>query len=100
MLKFVKILENSLLPEYQEGDFVLIAKIPFCFDSVRRGDVVVFRHPRYGMMIKKVSHVAGRGNQIYVMGTHENSVDSRQFGTVSKDAIIGKVIWHIGRPAR
>jgi len=100
MLKFVKILDNSLLPEYQEGDFVLIAKIPLCFDSVRRGDIVVFRHPLYGMLIKKVSHITGRGNQIYVVGTHNKSVDSRQFGTVSKNAIIGKVIWHIGRPTR
>lgn len=100
MLKFVKISEDSLLPEYREGDFVLIAKIPLCFDSVRRGDVVVFRHPLHGMMIKKVSHVAGRGSQIYVMGTHKNSIDSRQFGAVGKDAILGKVIWHIGRPTR
>ena len=100
MLKFVKIVDHSLWPEYQEGDFVLIAKIPLCFDSVRRGDVVVFKNPLHGMMIKKVSQVVGRENQIYVTGTHENSVDSRQFGPVSQDAIMGKVIWHIGRPTR
>ena len=99
MLSFVKISDNSLLPEYQEGDYVLIAKIPLFLDSVRRGDVVVFRHPLFGMMIKKVSRVVGDGNQIYVIGTHENSVDSRQFGAVRKDTLIGKVIWHIGRPS-
>jgi nickel-type superoxide dismutase maturation protease len=100
MFKFVKISNNSLLPEYQEGDYVLIVKIPLFLDSVRRGDVVVFRHPLYGMMIKKVSRVAGDGKEIYVVGTHENSVDSRQFGVVRKDALIGKVIWHIGKPFR
>lgn len=100
MLKFVKISDNSLLPEYQEGDYVLIAKIPFLLGSLRRGDVVVFRHPLYGMMIKKVSRVAGDGKEIYVAGTHENSVDSRQFGAVRKDALIGKMVWHIGKPSR
>jgi len=100
MFKFVKISNNSLLPKYQEGDYVLIVKIPLFLNSVRRGDVVVFRHPLYGMMIKKVSRVAGDGKEIYVVGTHENSVDSRQFGAVRKDALIGKVIWHIGKPFR
>jgi nickel-type superoxide dismutase maturation protease len=100
MLKFVKISNNSLLPEYQEGDYVLIVKIPLFLESVRRGDVVVFRHPLYGMMIKKVSRVAEDGKEIYVVGTHENSVDSRQFGAVRNDALIGKVIWHIARPFR
>lgn len=100
MLRFVKILDNSLLPEYQEGDYVLIGKIPLFLDSLSRGDVVVFKHPLYGMMIKKVGCVAGDGNQIYVIGTHENSVDSRQFGAVRKDALIGKVIWHIRRPSQ
>ena len=52
------------------------------------------------MMIKKVSRVAEDGKEIYVVGTHENSVDSRQFGAVRKDALIGKVIWHIPRPFR
>ncbi len=100
MLRFVKILDDSLLPEYQEGDYVLIAKSPLFLDSLRRGDVVVFKHPLYGMMIKKVSRIAGDGNQIYVIGTHANSVDSRQFGAVGKDALIGKVIWHIPRPSQ
>ena len=100
MLKFVKISNNSLLPEYQEGDYVLIVKIPLFLDSLRRGDVIVFRHPLYGIMIKKVSRVAGDGNDIYVVGTHEDSVDSRQFGAVRKEALIGKVIWHIARPSR
>jgi len=99
MLKFAKIVDHSLWPEYREGDFVLIAKIPLGFRSIREGDVVVFKHPLYGLMIKKVRQV-GPENQIYVTGTHEKSVDSRQFGAVSQDWIMGKVVWHIGRPTR
>jgi signal peptidase I len=100
MLRFIKILGNSLLPEYQEGDFVLVGKMPLFLHSVKRGDVIVYRHPLYGTMIKKVDRVMPDENQIYVVGTDENSVDSRQLGAVRKDALIGRVIWHIRRPFR
>ncbi len=97
MLKFFRISDHSLSPEYQEGDFVLSAKISLFPNSVRCGDVVVFSHPVYGTMIKKVSRITGDGKRIYVIGTHEDSVDSRQFGALSKEALIGKVMWHIRR---
>jgi type IV secretory pathway protease TraF len=35
-----------------------------------------------------------------VVGAHPQSVDSRQFGPVSRDALIGKLVWHIPRPGR
>lgn len=100
MLQFIKISGNSLSPEYQEGDFVLIGKTPRFLSSVRQGDLFVFRHPLFGTMLKKVHRVSAGGSQIHVIGTHENSVDSRQFGPVRKDDLIGKVIWHIRRPGR
>ena len=100
MLQFIKISGSSLLPEYREGDFVLVGKIPPFSCSVRRGDVVVFRDPLYGKMIKKVDRVGPDGSLIYVIGTHEDSVDSRQFGGVNKGNLVGKVIWHIRRPFR
>ena len=31
MLKFLKVAEDSLAPEFQSGDFVLVSKIPFLF---------------------------------------------------------------------
>ena len=100
MLRFIKISGNSLSPEYQEGDFVLIATMPRFLYSVRQGDLFVFRHPLFGTMVKKVHRISADANQIYVIGTHENSIDSRQFGPVRKDELIGKVIWHIRRPCR
>ena len=42
MLKFIKVSGKSLLPEYREGDFVLVAKIPFFLRHIRQGDIVVF----------------------------------------------------------
>jgi nickel-type superoxide dismutase maturation protease len=98
MLRLVKVTGESLSPEYQEGDFVLIAKIPFFFDHFHRGDVVVFRHPQYGTMIKQVEEIFPERDEIYVVGTHENSVDSRSFGAISQKLILGKVIWHLQKP--
>ena len=79
---------------------MLVSKIPYLFAPVRRGDIVVFRHETYGTMIKKVHHVAPDQDEIYVTGTHENSVDSRRFGPISRREVLGKVIWHMRRDDR
>jgi signal peptidase I len=97
MLKLLKVSGESLAPVYQDGDFVLIAKIPLLFKELHRGDVIAFNHEVYGTMIKQVDEISIDGERFIVTGTHENSVDSFQFGAISRDVIIGKVIWHIRR---
>lgn len=98
MCKLLRVAGLSLSPEYQDGDYVLVAP-PRLAGSVGRGDVVVFRRPDDGSTtIKHVDHVLP-GGALYVLGTHEHSVDSRHFGPIARSAVIGKVIWHIRRPA-
>ncbi|NMC13929.1 MAG: S26 family signal peptidase [Chloroflexi bacterium] len=99
ILGVIKVTGNSLSPEYNDGDFVLIAKIPCFLFNAKAGDIVVFEHPVYGQLIKKVDAVLEQGDKIFVTGNHEQSIDSRHFGAISKHAIIGKVIWHIKKPA-
>jgi nickel-type superoxide dismutase maturation protease len=98
MLRLIKVTGNSLWPEYWEGDFVLIVKIPFSFLRYQVGDVVVFHHPIYGTLIKKVERIQPQDGGLFVVGHHPDSVDSRQFGAVFPPSILGKVIWHIHRP--
>lgn len=95
MLKLLKVSGQSLWPLYQDGDYVLVAP-PFLSGGVKRGDVVVFRHPVYDIMIKQVERILP-GNQLYVVGIHDKSVDSREFGPINRKAVIGKVIWRIRR---
>jgi signal peptidase I len=95
MLKILKVSGDSLAPEFQEGDFVLIAKIPFLLNHLSPGDVVIFRHPDYGVMIKKIDFLLPGDDEIFVTGTHDQSIDSRRFGPIKRDDLIGKVIWHI-----
>lgn len=95
MLQIVKVTGNSLSPEYQDGDFVLVVKIPIFLRSIHPGDTIVFYQIAYGEMIKHVDHLDDQGELIYVRGLHPDSMDSRQFGPISKRDVVGKVIWHI-----
>jgi signal peptidase I len=98
MFGLFKVTGNSLSPDYQEGDFVLLLKIPFFLNRVKEGDIIVFKHPYYGDMIKKIERFSPDKEQIYVIGTHPDSADSRKFGPILRMDLIGKVIWHIRRP--
>jgi len=92
MFKLIRVSGNSLYPEFKKGDFALISKIPFLLGRVRPGDVVAFRHVEYGLMIKKVEAISADGDQFTVVGTHPASTDSRHFGPVKREQMVGKVL--------
>lgn len=96
MIKFIKVTGQSLSPEYQEGDFVMIVTLPFFL--FKPGNTVVFQHPAYGIMIKKILRVDPQG--LFVTGTHPNSIDSRQLGLIKPRSVLGVVAWHIRKPKR
>ncbi len=97
MPRVVKISGSSLEPIYQEGDFVLVSKIPFLVRSPRPGDTVVFRHEQHGLMIKLVERVLPDG-RLWVVGTRPVSVDSYEFGPVQKQDVDGVVMMHFKMP--
>ena len=97
MFQVIRINSDSLSPEYQEGDFVLISKIPFFLRNISPGDVVVFRQIAYGRMIKRVERLDPHGGLVYVRGDHIDSKDSRHFGPIPRVDLLGKVIWHLRR---
>jgi nickel-type superoxide dismutase maturation protease len=98
MLHIIKVTGESLLPDYKEGDYVVVTTISFFFDSLKQGDVVVFRHPVYGTMVKRVERVCHAEQEIFVVGSHPQSLDSRQFGPIPKSWVTGKMLWHIAKP--
>lgn len=93
MCRVIKVAGESLTPLIEEGDFVLVVKIPFFY--LRQGDVIVFRHPEYGTMIKLVEAISHKEGIVFVVGTHPASKDSRSFGPVARREIIGKVFMRI-----
>ena len=95
MFRILRISGDSMLPEYQSGDFVLIQTCSFFAKSLRSDDVIVFTNKLYGVLIKRIGKITDAG--IYVIGTGEESLDSRRLGPVNSDSVQGKVIWHIRR---
>lgn len=91
MFQILRIQGGSMMPEYQNGDFVLIARTRY----PKIGDVIVFHNRLYGTLVKRIEKITEQG--IYVIGTGENSLDSRRLGPVNPDKVQGKVIWHIKR---
>lgn len=94
MLALIKVTGDSMLPVYKEGDFVVVTKIPLFLRCLRKGDVIVFTRSPYGILIKKIERIISH-DEIYVTGTHGDSLDSHRIGPINKATIIGRVILHI-----
>lgn len=75
-----------MLPTYKSGDRVLVLR----WGSVKAGDTVVFR--KNGM--KLVKRIAVKASDRFTMigDNIKHSTDSLDFGDVSKDEIIGRVV--------
>ena len=100
MLRMIKVTGESLSPLFHEGDYVLITTVPFVVNKIKAGDTIVFQQLGYGTLIKQVEQANREEGTLVVAGLDPNSVDSRRFGPILRGDVIGKVIWHIPRPAR
>ncbi len=95
MIEHFKIADRSMLPNFEEGDFVLIEKFSYSLGKPRENDVVVLRHPHSKKyLLKRVAKTIN--GTIFVEGDNKaESVDSRQFGPISRNNVVGKVLVHI-----
>ena len=100
MLKFIKVTGESLSPLFLPGDYVLIAKCSNLLGGISKGDIVVFTHSSYGLMIKEIEWINSELGQILVKGSHPLSLDSVKIGPIAFADILGKVICHIKNPLR
>lgn len=92
-----KIEDRSMEPNFNSGDYVLVNKLAYVFRNPSKNDIVVLKHPeeKKKFLIKRISLVAN-SDEYYVMGDNKDfSQDSRHFGPIKKDSIIGKVLFHI-----
>ena len=95
MFRLLKVRGHSLYPEFRDGDYVLTARVPFPSGKIKSGNVIVFRQPVHGLLVKRVQKVLDDGTAFEVRGTQIDSTDSRNFGPVPLSEVLGKVIWHI-----
>jgi nickel-type superoxide dismutase maturation protease len=85
--------DQSMRPTLEPGDYVLVNRWAFRFRAPSPGDLVVVQDPEEPsrFLVKRVSEWTAAG-AIRLAGDNEGaSRDSRAFGPVPLDRIIGKV---------
>ena len=85
MIRRFRITGSSMEPSFREGDFVIVRR----FGRPCVGDVVIINY-QGRQMLKRVSGIDGE--RYFLRG--DNQVDGKIFA-VKKDAIIGKVFFHV-----
>ncbi len=91
--------DRSMEPTFRAGDYVLVNRWAYRVRKPSEGDVVVVRDPEQPtkFIVKRVSSVAEADAYFLVGDNAESSRDSRHFGAIRKERIVGKV-WLRLRP--
>jgi nickel-type superoxide dismutase maturation protease len=86
----------SMAPEYESDDRVLVNRLAYVMRAPRAGDAVVLRDPEHTdrLLLKRIDAVLDEGpgpRRYFVLGDNfTESRDSRHFGPVMRDRIVGK----------
>ena len=93
-----KVQDRSMEPEFKSGDYVIVNKLAYIFSKPSKNDVIVLKHPEeMKFLIKRISLITN-SDEYYVVGDNKGfSQDSRHFGPVKKDLILGKVLFQVKR---
>ncbi|MDR2185390.1 MAG: signal peptidase I [Treponema sp.] len=104
---------RSMTPAIKPGTILLVLKSaygirPFwsgkylvLWTLPREGDVVVFYTPRGEIAVKRCAGLTGEGTFIALGDNSRDSLDSRSYGPVPADHIVGKVLGLSGpRPVK
>ena len=86
---------RSMHPTLPEGSTVLLDTAAYHRTPPRIGDIVLAQHPfePHNKMLKRITAVTANG-RFFLQGDNPNSLatsDSRSFGAVRPDQILGKV---------
>ena len=104
MSKFgtVKVTGQSMLPAYRDGDWLLVSWLDAVPDSETTGNsliskvVVIEREERPGIFLIKRVQKFHAGN-FWVQGENEESTDSRSWGWIPANEVVGVVLFRYKR---
>jgi nickel-type superoxide dismutase maturation protease len=93
----VKVSGGSMLPAYRDGDWLLVSWFPAGLTPIRAertlGKVVVIeREERPGIFLVKRLQKSHGGN-FWVQGDNDESTDSRTWGWIPANEIVGVVLF-------
>jgi nickel-type superoxide dismutase maturation protease len=86
----VRVVGPSMEPAVRNGQWWVVRKGA----KLRQGDVVLVQHPKRSdlSVVKRLSHREGDG--WWVLGDNPSeSDDSREFGVVADELILGRLLW-------
>lgn len=87
-----RVVENSMLPAFRDGDEVLVVPLGWEKRPFSPGDVIIAHHPLKDMrMIKRVDAILADGRLFLLGDNRAESSDSRAFGAISLKLVIGRV---------
>lgn len=86
-----KIVGHSMEPEIKNGTTVLLSNIFYWFKKPKIGDIVAFRNAGK-ILIKRITKIS-KGKYFLEGDNQRDSLDSREFGLIARQKIIGKVIY-------
>ncbi len=92
-----EIKDRSMEPQFREGDFVIASSLSYILKLPKVGDVVVARHPskREMVVITRIAERTCDGRYVLVGDNASFSTESREFGPVAQNDIIGEVLLHV-----
>ena len=94
LLQKYKISGHSMEPLLKTGDTVLISGFLYLFKNPKINDIVAFKEKKGEVLIKRIREVKNGG--FFVSGDNKkDSLDSKDFGYISKEFIIGKLIYKL-----
>ena len=93
LLAKFKISGHSMTPGIKNGETVLVSGIFYLFKNPQIGDIVAFRKAEK-ILIKRITEV--KDKEYFLEGdNNRDSLDSKNFGFILRENIIGKVIYKL-----
>jgi len=78
-------------PLIKNGEQIIISYIPYWFKNPQINDIVAFKEKSDKVLLKRIIQI--KSGKYFVKGDNQNdSLDSRNFGYISKKQILGEMI--------
>lgn len=90
-INFWKVVDDSLAPNIPAQSYVLSTNFGK-FLRFKANDIVVIKHKRYGLLIKRVA-VVDKYNFLWCVSAPDKGIAIEQLGPISKSQVVGKVLF-------